>query len=472
MRTGFLVPLLLLSQGAAAQSTPNTTTTSSALGRASAAVPEIQTLAETISDDQLQKVRDVMEQLCVYRTDASFVLARSWENGTKAQALLEYAYQDFSPFSRTFGNALTDISLSQSVPDEIIAIARTTLENRPTTSNQTGAAIGGVGIGSLLEDGSSADPASVGVAVLLANASAAVGTQEVKNVGWGQAAESELRYLLERVPRNSAGAISHRADQAQLWGKLAKGIYPDFVYMVPPFLAYYGYMHSNQTLLQEAYTQCSLYRSGLQDPTTKLWRHIVQGTGTSDPGLWATGNAWAAAGMLRVLATIIKSPYSDQMASQRADLQAWSDEIITAAKSHKAKDGLVRNYIDNTSTFEDTAGSTLLAASAYRLATLNLTTAHVDFANQIHSTVAARHINSTGYLTGAVDPLSFGKQGTYSPEGQAFVLLMQAAYKEYIASGGEDKTSAAIRLIKAGGVGGIGGVVVVSVLLALGVSLL
>ncbi|KAJ9103744.1 hypothetical protein QFC21_002204 [Naganishia friedmannii] len=449
--TDFLIPLLVLSHSASAQSpTTTTTTTSTALGSASAAAraPEIQSLAETISDDQLQKVRDVMERLCVY----------SWENGTKAQALIEYAYQDFSPFSPTFGNALTDLSLSQSIPDELIAIARTTLEERPSSSNQSGAALGGVGIGSLLQDGSSADPASLGVAVLLANASAAVGTQQVKNVGWGAAAESELRYLLERVPRNSAGAISHRSEQAQLWS--------DFVYMVPPFLAYYGYLHSNQTLLQEAYTQCSLYRSGLQDPSTKLWRHIAQGTGTSDPGLWATGNAWAAAGMLRVLATIIKSPYSDAMASQRADLQTWSDEIITAAKSRTAKDGLVRNYIDNTSTFEDTAGSTLLAAAAYRLATMNLTTAHVDFANQIHSTVAARHINSTGYLTGAVDPLNFGKQGTYSPEGQAFVLLMQVAYKEYIASGGNDKTSAAMRLMSAGWMGGIG----VSFLLAIGLS--
>jgi hypothetical protein len=213
--------------------------------------------------------------------------------------------------------------------------------------------------------------------------------------------------------------------------------------MVPPFLAYYGYMHSNQTLLQEAYNQCSLYRSGLQDPSTKLWRHIVQGTGTSDPGLWATGNAWAAAGMLRVLATILRSPYSDQMASQRADLQAWTEEIIGAASSRKAKDGLVHNYIDNTSTFEDTAGSTLFAAASYRLATLNLSTAHVDFANQIHSTVAARYINSSGYLTHAVDPLDFGKQGTSSPEGQAFVLLMQAGYRDYAASGGKDETSGA-----------------------------
>ncbi|GHJ83778.1 hypothetical protein NliqN6_0180 [Naganishia liquefaciens] len=412
-----IVPLLL-AVGAAAQST----TLGSAVGRAT---PSINNLAVAISDDTLAKVRDVMEQLCVY----------SWENGTKAEALLEYSYQDFSVFAPTFGNPLTDLSLSQSIPDDIIDIARVTLEQRPSSSNSSNAAFNGTGIGSLLEDGSSADPASLGIAVLLTNASQAVGTQEVKNVGWGQAAESELRYLLEEVPRNSQGAISHRADQAQLWS--------DFVYMVPPFLAYYGYMHSNQSLLQEAYNQCSLYRAGLQDPSTKLWRHIMEGTGASDPGLWATGNAWAAAGMLRVLATIMRSPYNDQMASQRSDLQAWTEEIIEAAKSRKAKDGLVHNYIDNSSTFEDTAGSTLLAAASYRLANLGLSSSHVDFANQIHSTVAARYINSTGHLTHAVDPLNFGKQGTSSPEGQAFILLMQAGYRDYTAAGGKDDTSAA-----------------------------
>lgn len=225
--------------------------------------------------------------------------------------------------------------------------------------------------------------------------------------------------------------------------------------MVPPFLAYYGYMHANQTLLEEAYTQCSLYRQGLQDPATKLWRHIVQGEGTSDPGLWATGNAWAAAGMLRVLATILRSPFSDQMAAQRADLQTWTDEILSAASERKAKDGLVHNYIDNTTTFEDTAGSTLLAAAAYRMANLGLSDAHVGFANQIHSTVAARYINSTGYLTHAVDPLDFGKMGTTSPEGQAFVLLMQAGYREYTASGGKDETSGATRHGAGAGVGAL-----------------
>ena len=58
--------------------------------------------------------------------------------------------------------------------------------------------------------------------------------------------------------------------------------------MVPPFLAYYGALTGNSSLLYEAYNQISLYRNYLSDPTTGLWRHIVLGT-NQDSGFWATG---------------------------------------------------------------------------------------------------------------------------------------------------------------------------------------
>lgn len=66
------------------------------------------------------------------------------------------------------------------------------------------------------------------------------------------------------------------------------------MYMVPPFLAYYGVLSSNQTLVSEAYNQISLYRSYLLDRRTNhLWHHIVLGTLSSgapnDLGHWATG---------------------------------------------------------------------------------------------------------------------------------------------------------------------------------------
>lgn len=104
--------------------------------------------------------------------------------------------------------------------------------------------------------------------------------------------------------------------------------------MVPPFLAYFGALTNNQTLVQIAFDQVRLYRAGLQDEKTKLWRHMTPGPEAGDPNLWATGNAWAAAGILRVLATIKRSPFAGAMGDQQTQLQVWAAEILTACKSY------------------------------------------------------------------------------------------------------------------------------------------
>ena len=81
------------------------------------------------------------------------------------------------------------------------------------------------------------------------------------------------------------------------------------MYMAPPFLAYYAADTDNEDLLREVVRQCGLYREVLQLNTGSsydgLWRHII-GPEAQDTGLWSTGNAWAAAGMARVLATVVQ----------------------------------------------------------------------------------------------------------------------------------------------------------------------
>lgn len=98
-------------------------------------------------------------------------------------------------------------------------------------------------------------------------------------------------------------------------------------------MAYYGAVHNNQSLLVEAHRQCQLYREVLQSDKG-LWAHILLGNGTHDPGLWATGNAWAAAGMLRVLATIQWSSFASEMTSEVNDLKTWTEEILNASKNY------------------------------------------------------------------------------------------------------------------------------------------
>ena len=101
--------------------------------------------------------------------------------------------------------------------------------------------------------------------------------------------------------------------------------------MAPPFIAYYGAMQcepKGDALLQTAYEQVKLYREVLFDKQVGLWRHIALGNGTTDPTHWATGNAWAAAGALRVLATIRHSRAGQLMRSQQKDLMKWVGETL------------------------------------------------------------------------------------------------------------------------------------------------
>jgi hypothetical protein len=158
----------------------------------------------------------------------------------------------------------------------------------------------------------------IGVSVLLRN-----WTLPANESGpFATAASDQLKYLLFIAPRTLKGAISQRTNQTQLWA--------DFIYMAPPFIAYYGALQcesEGDSMMWMAYEQVKLYREELFDEKVGLWRHIALGNGT-DHKHWATGNAWAAAGALRVLATIQRSHASESMRSHQEDLMKWVGEIL------------------------------------------------------------------------------------------------------------------------------------------------
>ena len=241
--------------------------------------------------------------------------------------------------------------------------------------------------------------------------------------------------------------------------------------MAPPFLAYYGVATNNASLLEEAVNQCLLYReilrantsaSPARPPTTHpllasgLWTHIL-GPFNNDPGIWSTGNAWAAAGMMRVLATLVKAPPpllydgphdTTSLKYATANLVNAIREILEAAMRLPADGGLLRNYLDDPSWFGETSGSALLASVAYRLTTLSSTSSmlgasklstsdhqkYIQWAEQIRKTFGCDgHITSDGIATPAVNPLDWGDREEYtkgSPEGQNFVVLMYAAWRD------------------------------------------
>jgi rhamnogalacturonyl hydrolase YesR len=158
----------------------------------------------------------------------------------------------------------------------------------------------------------------VGPAVLLANTIR-------NNASWKSAVTNQLNHLLYQVPHSADGGISQREDEVQFWA--------DFVYMVPPFLAYYGALEGGETgvdLLREAHHQCEVYRETLYDADVSLWRHIALGSSQLNQH-WGTGNGWAAYGMTRVLATIMAVPEAHELQSEQEDLRNWIKEIIVGA---------------------------------------------------------------------------------------------------------------------------------------------
>lgn len=245
------------------------------------------------------------------------------------------------------------------------------------------------------------------------------------------AATRQKDHLINDVPRWSNGAISHRENVAELWA--------DFTYMAPPFLAYYAVASNDVSLLKEAANQCKLYSEvlGTQDGP---WQHIV-GPESADPGLWSTGNAWAVGGMSRVLATMQKSGFNDQTKDEQGTLTELIKKIIDGAIKLDAENsddsGLLRNYLNDASWFGEISGTSLIAATALRMAKLDPNTfgkQYTDWAVKKMDAVDSKINESDGVVAPAVDPLDWHSRTPFtsgSPEGQAFVVLLHAAYEDW-----------------------------------------
>lgn len=253
-----------------------------------------------------------------------------------------------------------------------------------------------------------------------------------------------MNHLLDSVPRGSNGAISHREANVELWA--------DFIYMVPPTLAYWAVQTNNVTLLDIAIQQCSLYHDVLGVPATEsedctpwnaegLWHHIIgPKDGNNDNGIWSTGNAWAAAGMSRVLATAKNS----KLEADNLLLESLVDSIkgildgAIALDDAEPDEPLLRNYLNDTSWFAELSGTTLLAATAYRAVQLEparFGIEYTDWADEKREAVLSM-IGNDGLLAPVVNPLNWNDRtpATKSPEAQSFAVLMFSAYRDFHSS--------------------------------------
>ncbi|MBW0493345.1 hypothetical protein O181_033060 [Austropuccinia psidii MF-1] len=367
----------------------------------------------------------------VYET-LNRVANHSWEWGTQTQVILEGFYPSLSVYSTNHMLPLSTQDGRLSSPNTLLKLLDRILANR----NKTALPI-------IDGDGAAGDPASLGVAVMIAAAT----TSGSISKNYQMLADNQMKWLLNYVPRSPRGALSHRNSELQFWS--------DFIYMAPPFIAYYGAWSSNATLLRFAYDQARLYRGTLQDPNHKLWiwNHILKGALKIDyTPVFITRNGWAAAGMMRIYATfhnIRNKELRKQTQVWRENLAHWAAEIIIGAYEFQDPEtGLLPNYLASNDTkhnYTECSGTAIIASAAYRLISLNSSYTSILPMSQIEKARVALLTKYTNPRTGAVapvvDPLDWNspkafngskpETGFVSPEGQAFVLLLHESWKAY-----------------------------------------
>jgi hypothetical protein len=112
----------------------------------------------------------------------------------------------------------------------------------------------------------------------------------------------------------------------------------------------------------------------------------------------------------------------------------------------QTSDGALRNVIDDPNSFPDTASTALMGSVAFRMLALLNTTSRsspsdipgrmLNFANGTLSLVH-NNLSPDGWVLNTVNPYTFNVPSgpdEHSPESQAFVLLLQAAWNDWISS--------------------------------------
>jgi unsaturated rhamnogalacturonyl hydrolase len=225
------------------------------------------------------------------------------------------------------------------------------------------------------------------------------------------AADRMLDFLLIKAPRTPDGIIYHNYIENQIW--------VDACYMVPPFLAVAGHP-------REAVRQLTGYHSRLFNPVTKLYYHIW------DEDLltyrrelfWGVGNGWAAAGITRVIRAL---PIA--MRDERAMLVKYVTEVIDGCLAYQRPDGLFHDILDDSDTFVETNTAQMLAYAIYRgVRGRWLDRDYLSAADRMREAAHSK-VDDYGLVQGVCGAPHFDRAGT-ATEGQAFFLLMEAAYRD------------------------------------------
>jgi unsaturated rhamnogalacturonyl hydrolase len=248
------------------------------------------------------------------------------------------------------------------------------------------------------------DPASNGEPLLLA-------AKITGDEGLRKAAGRMLDFLLYKAPRTREGIIYHNQIENMIW--------VDSFYMAPPFLAVAGHP-------QEAVKQVLGFRKILWNPEKKLFYHMWDEDRQvfERKLLWGVGNGWAAAGMTRV----IKALPAD-MPAEKEMIAGFVRELLEGCLACPRPGGLFHDILDDPATFVETNTAQMLSYTIYRGVKAGwLSPAYLEHADRMREAVYPK-VDAFGLVQGVCGAPNFNRSGT-ATEGQAFFLLMEAAYQD------------------------------------------
>lgn len=258
-------------------------------------------------------------------------------------------------------------------------------------------------LGMVYSDFNIADPGVNGPGVLAVYKT----TGEEKYIN---AAKALYEYLKRPESANEKGVIYHNNQ--------SEAIFIDNMFMVAPFMALMGDY-------DEAMHQIEGLRDLLWNQDEKLFHHIriSRTMEFRDSSFWGGGNGWCAAAMAQVIDILPQERNLD-----KEKLIGYCTDLLDGCISRQLPSGLFYDKITEPN-FEE---STLPAMLAYAIYT-GIKSGWLDksywiSADKMRHAVYA-NVDDLGLLQNASAAPWFNSPGT-SPEGQAFVLMMEGVFRK------------------------------------------
>lgn len=199
-----------------------------------------------------------------------------------------------------------------------------------------------------------------------------------------------------------------------------KWIMSDANYMLPPFLAACGEY-------KEAIKQIDGWRHYIYNEKEHLYSHIYdyENKTFKHEEFWGTGSGWSAAGFCRVIKML-----PDNMMEEKTKLIGYTKDLIDGCLHYMNADGTFHDVVNKPGTFIEVNLSQMLSYSIFRGVTAGfLEQSYIEKAELMRKAANDR-VDELGYIHDVCGCPNFDRS-YFSPEAQAFYLLMEAAAKDY-----------------------------------------